>query len=266
MASTAKVGGVGGVADRHPALVVGEVVDPVGDGLAQSLCRRSRGSWPGSGSPAGCYSLPPLENSPTSSFFFVSTLITGSSAWRRPLPGVVQVAELGVSVGVGGALLLLGRRLEAVAQLVQDPPHRSSETRKPWRTRSSGQVVGRLGRPAQRTTSGCHGSRDGPARRGLRAGRAACRALLSPPPTRWRSVTSMPASTSRSALITVLRPCPEASATLVFPPRPSIAQSRPPRPDADLVQMRQHRREEPRELLDGHLHAFTLRELSCGGP
>ncbi len=37
------------------------------------------------GSPFWWYSLPPFENSPTSSFFFVSTLITGSEAFmNRP--------------------------------------------------------------------------------------------------------------------------------------------------------------------------------------
>ena len=47
---------------------------------------------------------------------------------------------------------------------------------------------------------------------------------LSPPPgARSRADGSIPAATSPSALITVLRLIPDASATAVLPPRPSIS-------------------------------------------
>jgi len=51
---------------------------------------------------------------------------------------------------------------------------------------------------------------------------------LSPPPTaRNRVEGSMPAITSPSALITVLRLIPDATATAVLPPRPSISDIAP---------------------------------------
>ena len=63
-------------AHGHPAGVVRDVVDAVRDGLAQFLVEEVvdvdllR-------LPLGWYSRPPFLNSPTSSFFFVSTEITG---------------------------------------------------------------------------------------------------------------------------------------------------------------------------------------------
>ena len=51
---------------------------------------------------------------------------------------------------------------------------------------------------------------------------------LSPPPgARNRSDGSIPATTSASALITVLRLIPDAAATAVLPPRPSISAAAP---------------------------------------
>ena len=71
------------------------------------------------GSPFGWYSLPALEYSPTSSFFFVSTLMTGwPSAMNAPAV-VVDVAELGVAVHVLGALFLLRGPLQAIAHLAE---------------------------------------------------------------------------------------------------------------------------------------------------
>ena len=50
---------------------------------------------------------------------------------------------------------------------------------------------------------------------------------VAPARPRSRSEGSMPRATSRSALITVLRLIPEAPATVVLPPRPSISANAP---------------------------------------
>ena len=72
-----------------------------------------------SGWPWGRHSRPPFLKSPTNSFFFVSTEMTG---WPRALeaPGlVVDVLELGVAIEVLARLRGLAVGLQAVAQPVQ---------------------------------------------------------------------------------------------------------------------------------------------------
>ena len=97
----------------------------------------------------------------------------------------------------------------------------SSVILKPWRTRSSASLavdldVQRRNDIGLPRVAGCTSSSRASKRPGCLTS-----ALMSPPPTaRWRSDGSIPASTSRSALITVLRLMPEASATADFPPRP----------------------------------------------
>ena len=71
-------GGVVAGADRHPAGVARQVIDPIGNGLALLLAGEVVGT-PRAGSPLGRQSQPPFSNSPTFSFFLVSTLITGSA-------------------------------------------------------------------------------------------------------------------------------------------------------------------------------------------
>ena len=65
---------------------------------------------------AGCHSRPPFlypGSTPTSSFFFVSTLTTG---WpQEPPTGVMDMTELGVAVAVLLTFPGLGVRLKAVA-------------------------------------------------------------------------------------------------------------------------------------------------------
>src|SRR5438105_4727255 len=62
--------------DTHPTRIGGEVVDPVRHRAAELLDQKS---WTrtSSGLPCGRYSRPLLRKSPTSSFFLVSTEITG---------------------------------------------------------------------------------------------------------------------------------------------------------------------------------------------
>ena len=66
-------------ADIEPALVGGDVVDPIGRDLPNPLISKSW-TWTGSGSSLRRSSRPPFLKSPTSSFFFVSTEIAGSPA------------------------------------------------------------------------------------------------------------------------------------------------------------------------------------------
>jgi hypothetical protein len=62
--------------------------------------------------------------------------------------GLVEVVELGVSIGTLGAFLLLGGRLERVAQLVQQAPHQLSRDAVALAHQLIGQHIGRFGRPA----------------------------------------------------------------------------------------------------------------------
>jgi hypothetical protein len=63
---------------------------------------------------------------------------------------VIDVVELGVSVHVLGALFLLGRALEAIAHLVEQLSHRGRADIEALGPQRVGQLVCRLGRPAQR--------------------------------------------------------------------------------------------------------------------
>jgi hypothetical protein len=63
---------------------------------------------------------------------------------------LVEVAELGVPVGMLGALQGLDRALQPVALLLQQPPHRIVADRMPGRGERLGQLSGGLARPAQR--------------------------------------------------------------------------------------------------------------------
>ena len=60
-------------------------------------CTLTRSGWP-----RGSHSRPPFLNWPTSSFFLVSTLITGSPVDDVVAGLVVEIAELGVAIGMGG--------------------------------------------------------------------------------------------------------------------------------------------------------------------
>src|SRR5215216_6769476 len=84
-----------------------------------------------SGSPEGCRSRPPLAKLPTSSFFLVFTLTTGCRGSEMDLGLLVEVAELGITVGVVGALQGLDRALKPIAVLLEQPPHRVVADRMP---------------------------------------------------------------------------------------------------------------------------------------
>src|SRR5271170_6437702 len=101
------------------------------------------------GLPLGWYSWPALEYSPISSFFFRvdgdHRLAVGDEGCR----GVVDVVELGVAVHVLGALFLFRGALEAIAHLVEELSDGGRPDVEALGSQSVGQLVGRLGRPAQ---------------------------------------------------------------------------------------------------------------------
>ena len=59
----------------------------------------------------------------------------------------VLLIELGVSVGVGGPFLLLGRGLEGVAEALEDPPDGVVGDLEALTNQLGRQVARRLGRP-----------------------------------------------------------------------------------------------------------------------
>jgi len=92
-----------------------------------------------------------LAKLPTSSFFLVSTLTTGCRGSEMDLGLLVEVAELGITVGVVGALQGLDRALQPIALLLEQPPHRVVADRMPLGGERLGQLPGGLAGPAQRT-------------------------------------------------------------------------------------------------------------------
>ena len=268
-----ELGGVGRVADVDPALVVGHVVDAIGDGLgvlAEGAIGEVVDVHP-LGLAFGC----PLGTAV--GVVADQLLLLGVDRDHRLAVvdegggHVVEVVELGVAVGVLATLGHLGVGLERVAEAVQQAQYRTRARRRSpgapdpqpaWSTTSTSSAA---------STSGCPGSRGTRAHRAHRAGRAGASVSdLSPPPgARSRAEGSMPAATSASALITVLRLIPEAVATAVLPPRPSIsAVGTGDDPALHLVHMRQDHLEESREPLLGDLHTRqdTTRVLIWRGP
>jgi hypothetical protein len=103
-----------------------------------------------SGSPVGCHSAPAVGEPPD------QLLLLGVHAHHR-LPGgkvrpslLVEVAELGIPVGMPGTLQGLDRALQPVALLAQQPPHGVVADRMALGGERLGQLPGGLARPAQR--------------------------------------------------------------------------------------------------------------------
>ena len=137
-------------AHADPGLVGGQVVDAVRARAAERSGIRKSCMRTSSGSPVGRSSLPPLRNGPTSSFFFVSTLITGSPRESCSWTALVDVAELGVAVGVARALERLAVGLQAVAHLLEQLGHGLVADRVAQAAELVGEVADAPGRPAQR--------------------------------------------------------------------------------------------------------------------
>ena len=136
-------------ADGDPGAVVGEVVDPVGDGLAVGQVGEVVG-----GHLLGCADRLPLL--PGLGEASDQLLLLGVHADHRVatvqvLPGQrVDIAELGVAVGVLGALEGLAGALQAVPGRAQDRRHRGVTEGGSHRGQFSGQMPGRLRGPPQR--------------------------------------------------------------------------------------------------------------------
>src|ERR1700730_11010862 len=73
----------------------------------------------GSGCPLGRNSRPPFLKSPTSSFFFVSTEITGCPAAWNAFTVAFDMLELSVAVGVAGTFARLAVGLQAEVEALQ---------------------------------------------------------------------------------------------------------------------------------------------------
>ena len=147
----------------------------------------------------------------------------------EPLGHVSQIAELGVPIGMLAALADLGVGLQGItAQTVQQAQHRATRYLETLTDQFLGQLGRRLRRPAQQRHR--IAARLGWTSSSSAANKPGCLSTsgLSPPPAaRRRNDGSIPAATSASALITVLRLIPDAVATAVFPPRPSISAAAP---------------------------------------
>ena len=143
------------------------------------------------------------------------------------LPGLTiiksrHVTELAIAIRTGRPLVLLGCRLQAVAHLPQRPPHQLRRSPKPRVLEVPGQLVGHFS--VQRNADIGLARVDRCSSSSSASNRPGCLSMAgrSPPPTgRNRAEGSIPAPTSATAFITVLRLIPEASATAVLPTQPN---------------------------------------------
>jgi hypothetical protein len=138
-----ELGGVSAVADGDPALVVGDVVDPIGDGLgvlAQVPVGEVVHPDPGRFALRGPFGAPVrvvadqllLLGVDTDHRFVVVDEVLGQ---------VVEVTELGVAVGMLASLRHLGVGLQRIAETMQQAQHRPPRHREPPRTSSSASFV-----------------------------------------------------------------------------------------------------------------------------
>ena len=135
---------------------------------------------------------------------------------------VVEVAELGVAIRVLGTLELLGGRLQAVAGLVQQPPHRQSLAA--WPCPASVADSCRVDLIVQRSGDSGSPRVSGSTRRSNAAPSAGftVSARLRPAPARRiRPESVAPLSSSSTPRVTVERAAPVARATNVIPPCPA---------------------------------------------
>src|SRR6266496_3343333 len=140
--------GIGVGADVHPAGVGRHVIDPVGDGPAQLAPEVMHLH------PFGLTARPPLL--PAVLIVADQLLFLGVHADHR-LPGglelphlLVDEPELPIPVRVLLSLHRLGVALQAVAIFFQQPPHRVRRHRMPRRCQLTSQLLRRLRRPPQR--------------------------------------------------------------------------------------------------------------------
>ena len=138
---------VGRVADRDPALVMSQVVDPVRDGPAQFLVDEVMGL--GAGRLACGVEFASAVGELAHQLFLLG--VHGDHRLvllHEPADLFVEVDELEVSIGMGGTLLLLGGSLERVAERLEDPPDRVIGDLVALAHQLGGQLARRLRRPA----------------------------------------------------------------------------------------------------------------------
>ena len=215
-------------AHAHPAGVDGQVVDPVGNGLAQLLVGEVVAAHLAAGRPWAAIPGRAFLNSPTFSFFLVSTLITGSAAVLMGLDLLVDVPELRVPVRVLRSLDRLGVALQAEPLLAEQVSHGVRTDPVALAGQLRRQVPGRLRGPPQRRHRIAPLLRlDQGQQRRAQPGIQVGRPLAAPARRRARPSGSAPASSSSTPSDTVASRTPAARATSRIPPCPSARASAP---------------------------------------
>jgi hypothetical protein len=178
------------------------------------------------GAPDGAHSRPGRAKGPICSFFLVSTLITGSPAWRNSATVALRCRNWASLSGwwLPASTRALPRRLNPAvfsrAATVSRPTFR------PWAATSSARrrndfvvhVSGFIGSP-------CVLSSTSASRAGTRVGSFTARAGRPAPGRRTRPSGSSPASSSARPRRTHPLETPAARATAAIPPRPSCRAS-----------------------------------------
>ena len=177
---------------------------------------RGRSTW--LGRPSGRHSRPPFLNSPTSSFFLVSTLITGSPAARCSRGLLVDVTELRVPVRVLAPSRVLALACRLNPSSCSSPPTVSAETLCPLPGQLGRQVAGRHRRPAQRRLRIAPPGGSTSASSAVQQPRIGLGPLAAPAGRRARPSGSAPASSSATPSDTVGTRRPAARATVRIPP------------------------------------------------
>lgn len=141
--------GVATVADRHEALVRPEVVDAVGNGLRHLFVGEVVG---GDALRFACWfpGLPSVLQVSDDLLFLRVDADHGLAGAQVLHDLCVQMDELGVTVGVLRALVLLGIGLQAVAHLVQELADGDVADRISLAGELARECSGRLGRPSER--------------------------------------------------------------------------------------------------------------------
>ena len=189
-----------------------------------SLCRSRR---PGksctrtaSGVPVGCHSCPAFLKSPTNSFFFVSTEITGCWRCRNAAAVALMCSNCALRSGCDVPFATLADRLQPVAQGVQQTPHRRGTHVPALRRQRGRQLRAALARPPQRRHRIAARQRlHQRLQRGL-SPPVACRRCRDGPPRRAECAWSAPRprASSRRPFRIVSRASPVAADTSASPP------------------------------------------------
>ena len=180
------------------------------------------------GWPWGRHSRPAFLNSPTSSFFLVSTLITGSAVSWWALTCSLMYRNCASRSGCRWPSMVLALPCRLNPSARSRSPTVSAPTRWPWRVSSAARLrvdfvvhrSGDIGSP--RSSGSTRASSAGPSPGSISAAR-----LRPPPGRRTRPSGSAPESSSLTPRDTVASRTPAARATSRIPPCPSARASAP---------------------------------------